>query len=84
MFNPGWMASRCIEFLSVQFRKLRLNMEPQFCRKVRKKIGHPISYANAQIAAIASQHGYQLATRNIVDFQFIEDLVPVNPWENPR
>ncbi len=47
----------------------------------RKNIGKPISYADAQIAAIAIQHDFQLATRNIVDFEFIENLNVINPWD---
>ncbi|MCP4755572.1 MAG: type II toxin-antitoxin system VapC family toxin [Proteobacteria bacterium] len=48
----------------------------------RKKIGRPISYADAQIAAIAFHHGFHLATRNTMDFQAIEGLKLINPW-NP-
>jgi len=47
----------------------------------RKKLGRPISYADAQIAAIASQHGFKLATRNTTDFQSIAGLNLINPWE---
>jgi len=46
----------------------------------RKKIGRPISYADAQIAAIALQHGFKLATRNTADFESIEGLELINPW----
>ena len=46
----------------------------------RKKLGLPISYADAQIAAITLQHGFKLATRNTVDFQSIDGLALINPW----
>ena len=46
----------------------------------RKKMGRPISYADAQIAAIALQQGFKLATRNTSDFQSIEGLELINPW----
>lgn len=46
----------------------------------RKKTGHPISYADAQIAAITLQHRLQLSTRNIPDFRDIEGLRLTNPW----
>jgi toxin FitB len=47
----------------------------------RKKIGRPISYADAQIAAIACLSGFRLATRNTVDFEEIDGLLLINPWE---
>jgi len=47
----------------------------------RKKIGRPISYADAQIAAIARQSGFRLATRNTLDFEKIDGLMLINPWE---
>lgn len=47
----------------------------------RKKIGRPISYADAQIAAIACLSGYQLATRNTADFEGIDALTLINPWQ---
>ena len=47
----------------------------------RQRIGRPVSTEDAQIAAIAVSHGYQLATRNISDFDNIEALGIVNPWD---
>lgn len=47
----------------------------------RKRIGRPISYADAQIASIACQHNYQLATRNTMDFEEIDGLKLINPWK---
>lgn len=36
---------------------------------VRRRSGRPISTADAQIAAIAHSLGYELATRNVSDFE---------------
>jgi predicted nucleic acid-binding protein len=44
-------------------------------------IGRPISVEDAQIAAIALVHGLCLATRNERDFEGIEGLSVVNPWQ---
>jgi predicted nucleic acid-binding protein len=46
----------------------------------RKKIGKPISFADAQIAAICVANGYAIATRNTKDFEEIGIKV-INPWE---
>jgi toxin FitB len=45
----------------------------------RERIGRPISQFDAQIAAIASAHGYAIATRNITDFEACSIEI-VNPW----
>ncbi len=47
----------------------------------RTKAGRPIDFPDAQIAAIALQHDLQLFTRNTKDFELIEGLDLVNPWE---
>ncbi len=47
----------------------------------RQRIGRPISTEDAQIAAIAVNHGHRLATRNVADFADIEALSIINPWE---
>jgi predicted nucleic acid-binding protein len=47
----------------------------------RRKLGRPISVLDAQIASIALVHDLKLATRNVKDFQFIEGLKLINPWE---
>jgi toxin FitB len=45
----------------------------------RRAIGRPISYADAQIAAIVQLHGAALATRDVADFRDCGiDLV--DPW----
>jgi predicted nucleic acid-binding protein len=41
---------------------------------------HNMSVADGQIAAIAAEHDYVLATRNIRDFKYIS-LALVNPWD---
>ncbi len=46
----------------------------------RTRAGRPISVEDAQIAAIALAHRMPLATRNITDFELINDLEVVNPW----
>ncbi len=50
-------------------------------RSHRQMVGRPISFADAQIAAIALQNQFILSTRNIRDFENIEGLKLVNPWE---
>ncbi len=41
--------------------------------------GNPISFADGAIAAIASAHGFILATRNVRDFKGT-DIKLINPW----
>lgn len=48
----------------------------------RVRLGRPISVQDAQIASIAAVHGLTLATRNGHDFDLIEGLAVVNPWES--
>ena len=47
----------------------------------RTQLGRPIDYPDAQISAIALQYDLQLFTRNVRDFEKIESLRLVNPWE---
>lgn len=49
----------------------------------RRAAGRPISQFDAQIAAIARQHGSRLATRNVGDFEGL-GVVIVNPWALAR
>ena len=42
--------------------------------------GNPISFADAAIAAIATAHGFMLATRNERDFKGT-GVVLINPWK---
>ena len=46
----------------------------------RQQAGRPISTEDAQIAAIALVHGMKLATRNVKDFDLIDGLSLINPW----
>lgn len=45
----------------------------------RRRMGRPISHADAQIAAIAQVNGAQLATRNVEDFSHL-NLDIIDPW----
>jgi toxin FitB len=47
----------------------------------RTRIGLPINTEDAQIAAIALNHGFSLATRNVKDFVEIAGLNLINPWQ---
>ncbi len=46
----------------------------------RTRIGRPVSVEDAQIAAIALANSMSLATRNSGDFEFIDKLTVINPW----
>jgi len=46
----------------------------------RQKSGRLISVEDAQISAIALVHGMKLATRNTRDFELIDELELINPW----
>lgn len=46
----------------------------------RRRLGRPISFADAQIAAIARSNEAELATRDTGDFE-VSGLWLVNPWE---
>ena len=43
------------------------------------KAKHNMSVIDGQIAAIAIEHGLELATRNVKDFRHV-DLVLIDPW----
>lgn len=47
----------------------------------RSRQGRPITVEDAQIAAIAITADLSLASRNTKDFQGIEELKLVNPWD---
>lgn len=47
----------------------------------RIRQGRPISVEDAQIAAICRTGGLKLATRNTGDFEGIDKIMLVNPWE---
>jgi len=46
-----------------------------------KRLGRPVSVEDAQIAAIACANNLELATRNRKDFEFLDALDLVDPWE---
>lgn len=46
----------------------------------RRRMGRPISHADAQIAAIAQVNSAQVATRNVGDFAHL-DLDIIDPWQ---
>ncbi|HVX34488.1 MAG TPA: type II toxin-antitoxin system VapC family toxin [Solirubrobacterales bacterium] len=48
----------------------------------RDRAGHPITVADAQIAAICRSHQATLGTRNVRDFEAV-DIVVINPWDDP-
>ena len=50
----------------------------------RRRAGRPISVEDAQIAGIARSAGLILATRNLSDFDAIDGLRLINPWEAGR
>ena len=49
----------------------------------RRQNGRPISQFDAQIAAIASSRGAELATRNVADFEGCGVEV-INPWDTKK
>ena len=49
----------------------------------RQKMGRPIHFQDAQIAAICLYHHLTLVTRNVRDFEGIDDLALYDPWSNP-
>ena len=46
----------------------------------RQRLGCPIHFQDAQIAAISIENQCVLATRNIKDFDMIKGLECANPW----
>jgi toxin FitB len=50
-------------------------------RSSRERMGRPISFPDAAIAATAITHGFALATRSIRDFEGL-DLKLINPFED--
>lgn len=48
----------------------------------RTRLGAPISVEDALIAAVALRYNLTLATRNVCDFQAIEGLELLDPWQS--
>jgi hypothetical protein len=44
-------------------------------------MGRPIHFQDAQIAAITIEYNCAIATRNVSDFEEIERLKVINPWQ---
>jgi hypothetical protein len=44
--------------------------------------GIAISFADAQIAAIAKQHGFAVATRDVIPFE-AAGIDVIDPWKQP-
>ena len=73
MFQLFW--GRCLSFgedAAVLFGKVQAE---------RQLAGRPITTEDAQIASIALTHDMAVATRNTRDFQRIERLELINPWD---
>ena len=47
-----------------------------------RSAGRPISVEDAQIAAIAYRNSLTLATRNVSDFECLQDLGLIDPWHS--
>ena len=71
----GWLAGATVSFDALAAR------DYGSIAASRRKQGRPISYQDAQIAAIARSAGLTLATRNTGDFDGIENLKLVDPWQ---
>jgi len=48
--------------------------------KAAEAAGRPMGLADAQIAGICLAGGHELASRNLVDFEVVPELVVVNPF----
>lgn len=66
---------RCIDFGSGAAEHYAL------VRAQRKRAGKPINTEDAQIAAIALAAQLNLVTRNTKDFEKIDGLAVINPWQ---
>lgn len=75
MFDEDF-AGRCLPFDEVA--------ASHYARIVsaRSRMGRPIGVEDAQIAAIALAHRMRLATRNTRDYEHIDGLSVVDPWDS--
>ena len=69
------MPGRCIAFGSGAAQQYAL------IRAQRRRAGRPVTTEDAQIAAIALAAHLKLVTRNTKDFEDIDGLFLVNPWQ---
>ncbi|OJV59452.1 MAG: VapC toxin family PIN domain ribonuclease [Burkholderiales bacterium 68-10] len=74
IFNDDFRG-RCIDFDGGAAQHYAL------VRAQRKHAGQPIHTEDAQIAAIALAAGMALVTRNTKDFEAIDGLALINPWQ---
>lgn len=68
-------AGRCLAFGSTAAERFAL------VTAALKRAGRPIDAVDAQIAAIALAAQFGLVTRNTRDFEGIEGLEVINPWQ---
>ena len=71
----GDFNGRCLNFDSVAAKNYAVIAAARILQ------GRPISTEDAQIAAMALAAGLTIATRNIKDFEAVEDLLLANPWK---
>ena len=75
MFEEDF-AGRCLDFAGLAVGHYA------HVRASRQQLGRPIDTADAQIAAIALAASLKLVTRNTKDFEGIDQLTVVNPWQS--
>lgn len=75
MFEQDF-ATHCLVFDSAAAKHYALVVA------ARVRQGQPISTEDAQIAAIALASGLSVVTRNSKDFENIDGLALVNPWQS--
>lgn len=74
MFATEW-AGHCLPFDAAAAAHCAL------VRAQRVRAGRPITTEDAQIAAIALANGLPLVSRNTKDFEGIDELTVINPWD---
>jgi predicted nucleic acid-binding protein len=74
IFNEDFLG-RCIDFGGMAVEHYAL------VKVQRQLAGRPIDIPDAQIAAIALAASLRLVTRNTKDFEGIDGLDVINPWQ---
>lgn len=74
MFATEW-AEHCLPFDAAAAAHCAL------VRAQRVRAGRPVTAEDAQIAAIALANGLPLVSRNTKDFEGIDGLAMINPWD---